>query len=70
MVNIVADKLIVPEFIQFQATPEKISEQVLNIFKNPAELQRMKDDLAQIKSSLGENGAASRAAQIVVNFLK
>lgn len=70
MVNIVAGKSIVPEFIQFKAVPEKISEQVLNILKNPGELQCMKNELAQIKSSLGEKGASKRAAQIVVNLLK
>ena len=70
MVNIVAGRKIVPELIQFQATPQKISEQVLNILKNPQELQRMKSDFAQVKSSLGEKGASLRAAQIVVDFLK
>lgn len=70
MVNIVANKLIVPEFIQFQATPKKIADQVLKILNNPSEMERMKKDLAQIKSLLGEKGASSRAARIVVDFIK
>ena len=69
MVNIVAGKKIVPEFIQFQATPKKISATVLKILRNPLELERIKNDLAQVKSSLGEKGASSRAARIIVDFL-
>lgn len=69
MVNIVAGKKIVPEFIQFQATPKKISSTVLKILQNPSQIQRMKNDLAQIPSLLGEKGASLRAAKIVVDFL-
>lgn len=70
MVNIVAKRKIVPEFIQFQATPKKISEEVLRILNNPLEIERMKNGLAQIKSLLGEKGASARAAKIIVDFLK
>jgi len=70
MVNIVAGKKIVPEFIQFSATPEKISAEVLNILHNPSEIQRIKEDLARVRASLGEKGAASRAARIILDFLK
>jgi lipid-A-disaccharide synthase len=69
MVNIVAGRKIVPEFIQFQATPKKISEQVLSILKDPSRIARMKNELAQVKSSLGEKGASSRAARLIVDFL-
>jgi len=70
IVNIVAQREIVPEFIQFRARPEKIANEVLRILENPSELERMKNNLAQVKSSLGKPGASSRAAQIVVDFLK
>lgn len=69
MVNIIAGKKIIPEFIQFQANPKKISEAVLKTLENPSELALMKNNLARVKSSLGEKGASSRAARIVVNFL-
>ncbi len=69
MVNIVAAKLIVPELIQFQATPNKISQEALKLLEDPAELEKMKNNLAQVKASLGENGAAFRAARIIVDFL-
>ncbi|MDP3731905.1 MAG: lipid-A-disaccharide synthase [Candidatus Omnitrophota bacterium] len=69
MVNIVAGRKIVPEFIQFGASPNKISEQVLEILQNPARIEQIKNSLAQVKSSLGEKGAGLRAAQIILNFL-
>jgi len=70
MVNIVAGKKIIPEFIQFQATPKNISEQTLKILKDPVQIERMKNNLTQIKTCLGENGASYRAAQSIVNFLQ
>jgi lipid-A-disaccharide synthase len=69
MVNIVAGGKVVPEFIQFQAYPNAISKEVLRILNNPSEIQRIKNDLAQVKSSLGEKGASHRAARIIVDFL-
>lgn len=69
MVNIVAGKEIVPEFIQFGASPKKISAQVLKTLDNPSEIERIKNDLAKIKSLLGEKGASCRAAKIIVDFL-
>ncbi len=69
MVNIVAGKKIIPEFIQFQARPQKIAQATLKILNNPQELERMKNDLAGVKSSLGEKGAASGAARIIINFI-
>jgi lipid-A-disaccharide synthase len=70
MVNIVAGKKIIPEFIQFEASPNKIANQVLKILENPSKIEQIKNDLAQVKSALGESGASLRAAEIVVTFLK
>jgi lipid-A-disaccharide synthase len=70
MVNIVAGKKIIPEFIQFGAQPKKIAETVLEILQNPIRLEQMKNDLRQVESSLGEKGASLRAAQIILNFLQ
>ena len=69
LVNIIANKQIIPEFIQFNASADKIAAKTLEILNNPAELERTRQDLAKIKSSLGENNAASRAARIIIDFL-
>jgi lipid-A-disaccharide synthase len=69
MVNIVANKLIIPEFIQFQASAKRIAKTVIKLLKNPSELEGMKNDLGRVKSLLGETGATYRAAKIIVNSL-
>ncbi len=69
MVNIIMGKKIIPEFIQFKARPAKIANEVVNLLNNPAQLNQMKQNLAEVKSLLGESGASCRAAKIILNFL-
>ncbi|MFH1441155.1 MAG: lipid-A-disaccharide synthase [Candidatus Omnitrophota bacterium] len=69
MANIVASKMIVPEFIQFKAKPKAIAKQVLYFLTHPQELEKLKDNLAQTKKLLGGNNAASQAAKIILDFL-
>jgi len=69
MVNIVAGKKIVPEFIQFNAQPEMISRAALELLQNPAQEKQMLESLASVKNSLGSPGAAERAAKIILDFL-
>lgn len=70
MVNIVAGKKIIPEFVQFSAKPKKIALETLRILDDQKELQKITSNLSLVRSSLGEPGAASRSAQIILNFLK
>jgi len=70
MVNIVAGKKIVPEFIQFSARPEMIARAALEYLQKPEPAKQMLEDLAYVKSSLGEPGAADRAAKLILDFLK
>jgi lipid-A-disaccharide synthase len=69
MVNILAGRQIVPEFVQFNTEPREIAARVLEILENPSEMERIKKDLGQVKSLLGEKGASHRAAQIIVDML-
>lgn len=70
MVNIVADKKIIPEFIQFNAKPEKIAETALEILNNEEKLFQMKKSLSEISSLLGPHDAAASAAKIILNQLR
>ena len=69
MVNIMAGRKIVPEFLQFQASPRRIAKTVLDFLDNPSKLETMKSELAKTKELLGESGAAMRAAKIISDFL-
>lgn len=70
IVNIVAGRKIIPEFIQFQAQPKKIAALALELINNRVKFENMKAELSAIKSSLGSPGAAHRAAKIIIDFIK
>jgi len=69
IVNIIAGKRIIPEFVQFNAKAGKIAAQVLKTLKDPAEMNHIKAELKQLSSSLGAPGASLRAAQIILDRL-
>ncbi|MBU4252599.1 MAG: lipid-A-disaccharide synthase [Candidatus Omnitrophica bacterium] len=70
MVNIVAGKRIVPEFIQFSAQPKMIAKSIIELLQNPLSADRMIQDLKTVKDSLGEPGAAGRAAKLILDFIQ
>ena len=69
MVNIVAQRKIIPEFIQFQALPQDIAQETVKTLTDPAKIGQIKKDLSLVKSLLGQNGASLRAAKIIIDFL-
>jgi len=69
MVNVVAGKKIVPECIQGDATPQKIAEELQNIFGNEPCIADIKSELHRVKSLLGTPGASKRAAKIIYQSL-
>jgi len=69
MVNIVAGKKIVPEYLQFNAKPEMIARAALGFLQNPAQAKQMFEDLSAVKAILGTPGAAERAARLILDFL-
>ena len=69
LVNVVAGSKVIPEFVQFSATPKKIAAECQNILQSPAKLSQIKLDLARVKASLGSPGASAAAAQEIVKFL-
>lgn len=70
MVNIVAGKRIIPEFIQFQAKASDIAEEAVKTLTDPARINQIRQELAEVKKRLGEPGASLRAAKIIIKFLE
>jgi len=70
LVNLVAGKEIAPELIQNDANPERIAEESLRILKDPVLCRQMSESMGKVRESLGEPGAADRAAQIVTSLLQ
>lgn len=69
LVNIVAGQRIVPELVQFKATPENIAEESIEILSNHKKIHEIKENLGKVKAKLGDPGASSRAAHAICKFL-
>jgi len=68
MPNILANEEVFPEFIQNTATPESISGAALELLQDESRRTKIKSRLAEIVSSLGEAGAARRAAAAILSL--
>ncbi len=69
LVNVVAGRKIVPEFIQHEIHPETIAQEALYLLNHEDLKDKMIADLLQVRQKLGEPGAANRAADAVLKFL-
>jgi lipid-A-disaccharide synthase len=66
LVNILAGKEIVPELIQHRMTPDRIAQEALNILTDSARRDAMLSAFQEIRASLGNPGASTRAAQFIL----
>lgn len=69
LVNVVADKKIVPEFVQFKARPSLIAEETIKILRDSKEMLRIREGLNSVKEALLPQGASERAARIILDYL-
>jgi lipid-A-disaccharide synthase len=67
--NLVADRGIVPELLQHDATPQRLAATALEILRSPARQGAMRAALADVRRRLGEPGALDRAAREIVRLL-
>lgn len=68
MPNILADEEIFPEFLQNAATAENIYHAALNLLKDTKRRDQLKEKLKVIVSTLGDAGAARRAARAILRL--
>jgi lipid-A-disaccharide synthase len=70
LVNIVAGKSVVREFLQAEATAENISDEMFRLIENPDYRQRIKDDLFLVREILGSGDGSGKMAKLVLSFLE
>ena len=69
LVNIIAEKTIVPELIQNDASGTRIAREALSILENESKKQTMIRELEAIRFRLGEPGAAIKTAKLALDML-
>ncbi|MEO0454197.1 MAG: lipid-A-disaccharide synthase [Verrucomicrobiota bacterium] len=69
MVNILAGKRVVPEFLQGDANPEALSLAAAELLSNREAREEMKGNLKQVVSGLGQAGCSDRAADEILSLL-
>lgn len=69
LVNVVKEKKVCEEFIQFQCNPKDICDYLIPVLQDKDKISALKLELMDIKQKLGASGASQKAAQAVVELL-
>ncbi|MCG8688963.1 MAG: lipid-A-disaccharide synthase [Desulfobacterales bacterium] len=67
LANLIAGQEVMPELLQTEANPLKISQTVFSMLPN---LKQHRIRLNQVRKKLGSSGAPKRTAQIVLNLIR
>jgi lipid-A-disaccharide synthase len=70
MVNLIAERRVVPELIQKDFRPHRVAQEVLNLLCNPAASEELRDGLTEVRKRLGPPGAVERAAEAIIGLLQ
>lgn len=66
--NIIAGREIVREFIQEEAQPEALKEELLRLLNDAAYINQVQDDLTLVQQQLGKPGCSQRVADMVADM--
>lgn len=69
MVNLLAGRELCPELIQDDATPEHLAKAMIPLLTDSPERRAMKKGLAEVRTKLGDGGAADRVATALAEEL-
>ena len=69
MANLVAERPVVPELIQHEASAENIASLALQMLRDEKGLAEIRFQLRRVAQSLGTSGASERAAEVAMNLL-
>jgi lipid-A-disaccharide synthase len=69
MVNLMAERRVVPELIQNDFTPDRVSSEVLRLLRDRGAKDAMRAGLADVRRRLGPPGAVERAAEAILELV-
>ena len=69
LVNLLAGRRVVPELLQGDMTPERISQELGRLWEPGPPRDALLQGLEEVRTRLGEGGAAHRAAEAVLELL-
>lgn len=69
LVNLIAERRLIKEFIQHEFTPEILSAELFELLK-PETNKKMRAELAEVSDKLGRGGASKRAAEAILKEIK
>lgn len=69
LVNLIADRHVLPELIQQEADPATIARHAARMLTDKAKLQQLKEELSRIKGLFGRPGASRRVADIALKMM-
>jgi lipid-A-disaccharide synthase len=69
MPNLIAGREIAPEMLQETLTADRLATRILALLDDPARLDEMRRDLAQVRDRLGAANASERAARRILTIL-
>ena len=69
LANIVANKLIVKELLQSDATPQTITNELFQLLENESYRSQVVSDLSKVRENLGAGGGAKKMAKLALSFI-
>jgi lipid-A-disaccharide synthase len=69
LINLIAEREIVPELLQAEAVPDTIASRAMDILEDPGRFHAIREGMLDVRRRLGESGASGRAAGIALEML-
>jgi len=70
MVNLIAEKRVVPELVQDEFTPDRVAQETLQLLQEPNAREAQRRGLEEVRKRLGPPGAVERAADEIARLLQ